>query len=171
MRRAAWAGIGAALLGAGPATRAAPPSTLDPRFCAAGERVLFGCMAGAKAVSLCARGKAVQYRYGAPGRSELIFPETAGGTGLTVASTGYSGGGESQVSFARAGVRYVVYSRTVRTNFGPGGNDPKFTAGVAVMRNGRQIAHRRCTSPEDATLDQAAAERLLPLGEFVQLAD
>lgn len=129
-------------------------------LCRSGEKVLFQCMvAGGKLVALCAPpdGEAiVHYRFGRPGAVELAH-SGGGAEGFRWAQAGYSGGGEAQVSFTREGHEYVVYSRTIRTGFGPDGhNNPKFEDGVFVRKDGRLIADRRCP-------DAPAGDRLKPL--------
>lgn len=111
--------------------------------CAADEQELFSCAAGAKQIAVCgvtnAQGqKTAQYRYGS-GKPEIVLD------GGRFASVGYSGGGEAQIEFANGGVRYIVYSRTVRTGFDEEGNKPEFTDGVLVVRDGQPIAERNCT--------------------------
>jgi hypothetical protein len=134
-------------------------------LCTAAERPVFSCPIGAKTVSICAarRGAAVlAYRFGRPGRVEL-----AQRGGLSLAERGYSGGGETQLSFARNGYRYVVYDRTVRTGLAADGrNEPAFDQGLVVVRGGRVVSHRRC-SAESGGMDGRAVARL-PRGTFVE---
>ncbi|RDS76156.1 hypothetical protein DL238_15685 [Alteriqipengyuania lutimaris] len=114
--------------------------------CASGEEELFSCTAGAKRIAVCgvtnAQGqKTAQYRFGSAEAAEIVLD------GGRFASVPYSGGGESQIEFANGGARYVVYSRTVRTNFEAGEpNSPEFTDGVLVVRDGTPIAERNCTA-------------------------
>jgi hypothetical protein len=165
--RVASVALGITLLAIGPASLDAAPSARMPGFCAVGETELFGCMAGSKAVAVCTRGAAVQYRYGPPGRPELVYPATPGAGSLYAASAAFSGGGEAQIGFTRGITRYVVYSRVVRTTFDASGrNDPKFEAGVFVQAGGKLVSDRRCTRPADAAVDVTEAVRLLPPGEF-----
>jgi hypothetical protein len=155
---AGTAGPIAAPVGAG-----APPAR--PTLCTAAERPVFSCPIGAKTVSVCAprRGAAIlAYRFGRPGRIELAHRG-----GLTLAERGYSGGGETQLSFARNGYRYVVYDRTVRTGLAADGrNEPAFDQGLVVVRGGRVVSHRRC-SAESGGMDGRAVARL-PRGTFVE---
>ena len=62
----------------------------------------------------------------------------------------------------------MVYSRMVRTGFTTT-NNPRFEAGVAVLRGGRTIADRRCTAPSDPGMDGQAAARILSEGEFIYI--
>ncbi|GAB5349927.1 hypothetical protein [Alteriqipengyuania sp. 357] len=113
--------------------------------CAADEKELFSCTAGTKRLAVCgvtnAQGqKTAQYRFGNAGKPEIVLD------GGRFANVPYSGGGESQIEFANGGVRYIVYSRTVRTGFDDEGNKPEFTDGVMVVRGGDVIAERNCTA-------------------------
>jgi hypothetical protein len=91
---------------------------------------------------------------------------------MTWSRHAYSGGGETQIAFARNGFDYVVYSRVVRTGFGPEGrHDPQDQAGVFVKKGGRTISDRRCTeAPGPAAsapwVDEDAAEEFLEEGRF-----
>ena len=164
MRYAGWMTLVAAPLLLGPAsvaTGAAPTG-----FCRAGETTLFACTAGAKRIAVCARGGFVQYRYGAPGKLELAYPARAGAGQLDRVQVPYSGGGEAQIGFDRGGLRYVVFSRMIRTGFGPEGNRPVFESGVMVLQEGKKLSDRRCTRPDDAEIDMDQAERLLPEGDL-----
>ena len=113
--------------------------------CASDEQELFSCAAGTKRIAVCgvtnAQGqKTAQYRFGGSGKPEIVLD------GGRFASVAYSGGGEAQIEFTNGGVRYIVYSRTVRTGFDEEGNKPEFTDGVLVVRGGDVIAERNCTA-------------------------
>lgn len=151
---------------------AAPPAYDAPgSLCARGEVVIFSCGVGRKMVSVCGgRTPAphAQYRFGAPGDIELAFPGP-GQSGLTYAREMYSGGGALQIRFSNAGYDYAVYSRTVRTGFGRDGhNNPRFSDGVMVRRNGRLIANRACTTEPRA---DAQPEEFMPEGRMMTWFD
>lgn len=130
-------------------------------LCTAGEKALFSCPLARKTVSICASRNAATYRFGAPGRIELSTPASG------YAFQGYSGGGEAQVKTSKRSVDYIVFTRTVRTAFGTGPNNPESTAGVLVRRGARTIARLRCTPAPDADI-AASARKLLPEGRFVE---
>jgi hypothetical protein len=58
-----------------------------------------------------------------------------------------------------------VYDNIVRTGFGDGGNDPKFSSGLVIVRGERVISSKSCKG--ESSVD-AAAERALPAGSFVE---
>lgn len=162
-------------IGFAPLMPPVPPAPLmvpQRATCQSGERVLFQCAMGSRNVAICAGGEGraryVQYRFGGASRIELEYPQRRSGTGtLAYASTPYSGGGEAQIHFRNGAYTYVVYSRTVRTGFGKEGNRPEFSAGLFVKRDGRVLSQRSCTAPRDASIDLAAAQRVLPEGDFI----
>ncbi|OYY90474.1 MAG: hypothetical protein B7Y45_07610 [Sphingomonas sp. 28-66-16] len=165
--------IGGAMLALG-AVAAAPAASPAPAsagsgtgLCTADEVPLFSCAIGARTVSVCGGGAAnnahAQYRYGTPAKVELSSPRQ-GPNALVFARAAYSGGGELQFSFANGAYRYVVYSRTIRTGFGAGGNKPVFEDGLFVTRGGKLVSDKRCTGRSTAKGD---AEAYLHAGEII----
>lgn len=137
-----------------------PPSRAS--LCRGQEAPLFSCPIGRKVVSVCRSAGGAAYRFGRPGRVEL---DIGGGR---LAQRGYSGGGETQIVFARGAHRYVVYDRVVRTSFGSGGrHDPQQSSGVLVTRNGKVAANLSCTGSGDYAIHSGQAAGL-PKGPFTQ---
>lgn len=119
-------------------------------FCQAGETVVFGCsIASGKWVNVCADARPkparLQYRFGAPGKPELLLPAGGASPDPTVygRSESYSGGGAAWLGFRNGDYRYVVYTGIGR--WGPNG-ETRERAGVAVEKSGRTVAHFACTS-------------------------
>ncbi|WP_370177975.1 hypothetical protein [Alteriqipengyuania sp.] len=116
----------------------------QPVACTSPEKTLFFCEAGRKQIAVCgiydAEGeRSAQYRYG----SDTAEPVLGDGR---FASVPYSGGGEAQIEFLNGSTRYIVYSRTVRTNFKAGEpNNPELTDGVMVVRGGEVLSDKQCT--------------------------
>lgn len=129
-------------------------------LCQVSETVLFTCLIDRKIVSICGRGQGQPvYRFGRLGRLEIEISD------LHYASTGFSGGGESQVQADTPTHRYVVYAETHRTAFGADGrHDPQSSTGLFVQSGGRTVSSRRCAT--DPGLD-GKIEALLPAGEYV----
>ena len=121
--------------------------------CAEDERTTFSCpTVGGKRISVCGKDGEVEYRFGAQ-QAELTI---AGGR---FGSVPFSGGGEAQIAFAKGDTRYIVFSRTVRTNFTAGEpNNPEFTDGVMVVEGERKIAEGLCLPGEAESVDVMAAE-------------
>lgn len=125
-------------------------ATTTGGFCQAGETVVFGCgIAGGKRVDVCADARAtphrLQYRFGAPGKPELLLPAGAVAPDPKVygRSESYSGGGAAWLGFRNGDYRYVVFTGIGR--WGPNG-ETRERAGIAVEKSGRTVAHFACTS-------------------------
>jgi hypothetical protein len=140
----------------------APALAKEASLCSASETKLFSCPIHGKIVSVCGlSGGKAEYRFGRLGRLELQSRD------LHVADTGFSGGGEDQIYLLANGYRYIVYSTTVRTDFGPDGhNDPQFTSGLVVQKDGRTISSPRCGGEGDQPVDTGSARRFMPVGPF-----
>lgn len=101
------------------------------------EQTVFRCGMRNRTTLVMRNGPNLIYRSLQRGRIELQIP------GGTYAQEGFSGGGELQAIFRNGPWTYVVYERTVRTDFN-GANSPSFEAGVDVLRNGRVVSRQRC---------------------------
>ena len=99
----------------------------EPSLCGVGETVLYSCAVGHKVVSICGGDGKATYYFGKPGKIEMSSQA------LHFAETGFSGGGETQVSLTNGAYSYIVYDKTVRTSFSSGGqNDPESSSGLVV---------------------------------------
>lgn len=128
--------------------------------CGPKETTIFACTVGSgKTLAVCLKGgDRATYRFG--GDTPEI--ELEGGRWARV---GYSGGGELQIAFDNANTRYVVFSRTVRTNFTAGEpNDPAMSDGVVVLQNGQFRGMQQCREDSDQSYygerSEAAMQRL-----------
>lgn len=101
------------------------------------HRTAFACDVGKATVVVVQDAGALAYRLV---RGRRVEVEVTNGY---VARTGFSGGGELQAVFRSDGWTYVVFQRTIRTGFSEA-NEPRFEAGVDVMRGERVVSHRRC---------------------------
>lgn len=150
-------------LAAGAAIETENESVADARSDCAGA-VLFACsMSDGNELRVCraeaSDGSAyAQYRFGPAGAApELVLPRGEG-QGAEWVTVPYSGGGEAQIAFSNGETSYIVFSRTVRTNFTAGEpNNPEFTDGVAVVRGGDVLSQRLCTG-EPESVDVMAGE-------------
>ena len=123
------------------ASRTSPSSVGSPVECQPGEKVVFSCKTnGSKSISVCAApGKPMEYRFGKDA-AEIALPIAE------FAQVMYSGGNEVQAGFDAGDVRYVVFSRMVRTNFEAGEpNNPAMSDGVIVTRAGKFAGMHLCT--------------------------
>ncbi len=147
-----------------------------PTLCAPGETVLFSCASGARTMSVCGAAdpaQGAQYRVGRGATRELTYPagDSTGRGTMRSATAPYSGGGEAQIPFDNGGFTYVAYSRIVRTRFDGQGNDPAFSAGVAVIKGDKTVGERICTAPADAYLNAEASTPYMPVGEFIYIPE
>jgi hypothetical protein len=153
---AVGAGPNSALQAALPSATSASPAGVA---CEAAETTIFACtLENGKALSVCSQGgDTATYRYGGS-PPELVIQ------GGRWARVGYSGGGELQIAFDNGETRYIVFSRTVRTRFDGYGNEPAFSDGVIVLRNGRFADMQLCRADSDASdyseASEAAMQRL-----------
>ncbi len=149
-----------------PAAQAVDSILPDTSACAETEGTVFSCkIRDGRTIAVCVRRdeqgrEYAQYRFGEGGEPpELAWPTSFDGRGMEWASVPYSGGGEAQLSFARGDIRYVIYSRVIRTGFGKGGrNDPKFEDGAYVYRGDRRISALPCAGEADTPVSVAMAE-------------
>lgn len=146
---------------AAPGARATESSVPSPVDCSQAEEAIFSCKtAGGKRIAVCgtADGKA-EYRFGRD-TAELTL------RGGQWASVPYSGGGEAQIAFANGPVRYVVFSRMIRTNFAAGEpNNPVFSDGVIVLDGEKVVALQTCDDPDTLAIQYFVAEERFPAAD------
>lgn len=123
--------------------------------CAGGETVMFHCVTGTKAVSVCAAGGTrgyMQYRFGKLGEApESIIPanKTPPVQSVFGENVPFAGGGGSWLRFPLGGYGFVVYSGTGR--WGPNGA-PKSIAGVVIEQNGKRTTNVKCVTRQSGEL-------------------
>lgn len=130
-------------------------------LCNSNEDVIFDCRLSDKQLSLCGssgfvrKGGSLTYRYGKQNKIELTFPSTQrnSNTQFFSSNTSYSGGSEERIRFNNGGWDYILYNRMVRTRFDGESNEPDFTAGLAVHKDGK-VSAKKCSN--DAQIDFAA---------------
>lgn len=122
--------------------------------CRADEIRILQCRTkDAKTIAVCsAGGETATYRFG--GTTPEI--EIEGGRWARV---GYSGGGELKFAFTRDPYRYIVFSRTVRTNFeADEPNNPAFSDGVLVLKGHTFVGMKPCDPDSEMAEDDERAE-------------
>ena len=135
-------------------------ATSDPSLCKAGETPLFSCAIEHKLVSICSDGAKATYYFGSPTHVELSSQA------LSIADRTFSGGGETQISFNRGDYDYIVYDKTTRTSFSTDGrNDPDFSSGLVVQKDGKTVSTRQCGS--SAAISSNAHHVIQP-GPFIE---
>lgn len=138
-----WAALAAAVVSA------SLPAAAAPSMCTSAETVAFSCQAGTKIVSLCTSASknrgidTLVYRYGVPGHVENEFVASHAnihrffGTVEPAAPRAWV----SQVWFTRGDVMYLL-SECI------GGDCPRH-AGLSVLRNGKVVSNKSCSSTPD----------------------
>jgi hypothetical protein len=123
------------------------------------EQTVFRCAVRGGAVVVVREGATLTYRPVRRGRVELRL------SGGHLYRTGYSGGGELQAVFRNGPWTYVVYERTIRTSFS-GRSEPRFEAGVDVLRSDRTVSRRRCL--DAGSQFEGELPDVLPQDDFVE---
>lgn len=147
------------------AVAAAPESAhLSVSLCRGQEVTIATCPIGKKLVSVCGWGERQSvYRFGRPDRIELEVRDPH------FAEQIFSGGGEAQIHFAKDVYRYILFDKTVRSGFGAEShNNPQFSAGLIVQKNGRQLTERLCSMTTGAFINADLAARYLEAGEYIE---
>ena len=135
-------------------------ASAEPSLCRAGATPLFSCPVGHKLVSICNADGKLTYYFGTPGKIEMSSQA------LFRAERGFSGGGETQISFRNDSYTYTIYDKTTRTSFSADAhNDPQFTSGLFIQKDGKTISTTECGS--DATIP-ATVSSAIPPGPFIE---
>ena len=86
-----------------------------------------------------------------------------------VGSARFSGGGEAQIHFTKGVYRYILFDKTVRSGFGAESqNDPQFSAGLIVQKNGQRLTERLCSMTTGAFINADLAAHYLEAGEYIE---
>lgn len=144
-RRTALAAAAAGCAAWGP--QAAASGAPLPSLCTVVETAVFSCqVSGDKTVSLCASVDlsehvgTLTYRFGRPGRLELVFPKAPMHPKEVFrrGTIGSAGGSGDFLSFSRGPYTYTLWA-----DIGPAGEH----AGVAVFKDGQALVSLPCRTP------------------------
>ncbi len=141
-------------------TLASPAGAQAVGQCAAGEEPVLSCpVEGGKVLSLCATGAGgpaaslrLQYRFGKPGRPELVYPDRpASAKGrFFLSTTPFSGGGEERIRFRSGAYDYLVFQRDIAGGWNEDGTRDHYQdEGVAVEKDGKVVGLRLCVGPTE----------------------
>lgn len=153
--------FGANVIADGTYTPKAPePAVVS--HCASDESVVFSCKSGTKKViSICSKGGAVQYRFGAQGKVELKLPAQMAdiATKPEVAEGGFiplagPGGGGAWATFHNGEYDYNVFTMESSRGMDSEGRSlgTENTSGVLVNKAGAQIAYIACAGEPKSEL-------------------
>ena len=134
--------------------------------CKVNEMVVYSCSTGSHILSLCASPDIsknqgyLQYRYGLRGKPELQHPAGLFKPGNLM----FSGGGGTYLQFNKGGFTYTVFSAVGK--WGKSCFTPQEEArtclrgiqGVAVQKDGKEVANIPCSQGPDYELGQFGPE-------------
>lgn len=154
-----------------------PSFAISATLCLSNEKVAFTCNIKARTASLCASTIAdidngnMHYRFGTRSDIEFQFPSDTSGQGkdfrLSLAT--YGGGGETHIRFRNTIFEYVIYEKTTKAEKDQEGIRPTlFSSGVVVRKSGKQIAHYKCTTAENAGIS-SFVYNILPVESFERI--
>lgn len=108
---------------------------------------VFACGFGARQVEVVRDGARLTYRFGRPGRPELVLGGDAASGTVFYHRTLYARGEDQTLRFVNGSHSYVVYNAWAAPNHdGEGAVD---RSGLLVLRNGRPVRRMACRSGGD----------------------
>ena len=120
--------------------------TSAPAHAEAPETV-FACSFGAKQVEVVREGGRLTYRFGRPGRPELVLTGDAASGNLFYHRTLYARGEDQSLRFASGDFSYVIFNGWSAPNlYLEGARD---YSGLLVLRGGRVIRRMNCREGGD----------------------
>jgi hypothetical protein len=130
--------------------------------CTRNETVVFECSIGSRTVSVCAAqgaGASMEYRYGLPGRPEIVIPADTHAPVSAPSALVYLnplGMGEGYLRFVRGKYSYVVYHFSSRQMHRPSdGSAPGWNNwdGILVLRGANRLTVLRCDAGGGARVE------------------
>ena len=123
------------------ALAAAQPAAADP------AETVFACSFGARQVEVVREGARLTYRFGRPGRPELVLTGDAASGTLFYHRTLYARGEDQTLRFTSGDHSYVIFNGWSAPNrYLEGARD---YSGVLVLRGGRVIRRMNCREGGD----------------------
>lgn len=111
---------------------------------AAGPETVFACSFGARQIEVIRDGTRLTYRFGRPGRPELVLTGDAASGTLSYHRTLYARGEDQTLRFVNGDFSYVIFNAWAAPNHdGDGSHD---YSGLLVLRHGRLIRRMNCRS-------------------------
>lgn len=122
---------------------AAPAQATD-----APERI-FRCSFGARQVEVVRDGATLTYRFGRPGRQEMVLSGDAASGNVHYHRTLYARGEDQTLRFQRGVHSYVIFNAFLAPDYRQ--EDSVDESGLLVLRNGRRIARMNCRDGGELT--------------------
>lgn len=108
---------------------------------------IFSCSFGARQVEVVRDGATLIYRFGRPGRPEMVLSGDAASGNVHYHSTLYPHGEDQTLRFQRGAHSYVIFNAFQTPDYYLEGAIDQ--SGLLVLRNGRRIARMNCRSGGD----------------------
>ena len=118
-----------------------------PAAAAEAPEQIFHCAFGARQVEVVREGATLIYRFGRPGRPELVLSGDAASGTIFYHRTLYPHGEDQTLRFRRGATSYVVFNAFQTPDYRQEGAVDQ--SGLLVLRNGRRIARMNCRSGGD----------------------
>jgi len=105
---------------------------------------IFQCSFGARQVEVVRDGATLTYRFGRPGRPEMILSGSAAAGNLFYHRTLYPHGEDQTLRFRRGAFSYVIFNFFQTPDYRQEGAADD--SGLLVLRNGRRVTRMNCRS-------------------------
>jgi hypothetical protein len=108
---------------------------------------IFACSFGARQVEVVREGATLVYRYGRPGRPELVLRGDAANGVVRYHRTLYPRGEDQTLRFINGPYSYVIFNAFQTPDYRQEGAIDQ--SGLLILRNGRRVARMNCRSGGD----------------------
>ena len=105
------------------------------------ERI-FSCSFGARQVEVERDGATLTYRFGRPGRPEMVLSGDAASGNIHYHRTLYARGEDQTLRFQSGAYSYLIFNAFLAPNYWQ--QDSVDQSGLLVLHNGRRIARMNC---------------------------
>jgi hypothetical protein len=106
--------------------------------------ILFTCSFGARQVEIVGDGATLTYRFGRPGRPELVLTRAIASGTIFYHRTRYPRGADQTLRFTNGATSYVIFNAFQTPDYRLEG--ARDESGLLVLRGGRVIRRLRCRS-------------------------
>jgi hypothetical protein len=115
-----------------------------PAQAAEAQERIFQCSFGARQAEVVRDGAALTYRFGRPGRPEIVLSGNAASGNVHYHRTLYAHGEDQSLRFQGGAYSYLIFNAFQTPDYRQEGAIDQ--SGLLVLRNGRRIARMNCRS-------------------------